>query len=76
VQPGHFAAQFGCALERLPVLKGGGLANSQEGTPIEFEYLMFLWDHRNGQRPEMMGTLSWSGGGIASVRAVTISPAN
>ena len=69
-----FPALMGCGLERLPMLRGGGLANSQEGTPIEFEYELVIWDYSAGQRPEMMGTLSWSGGGIQSIRAVTISP--
>jgi hypothetical protein len=69
-----FPALFGCGLDRLPVLTGGGLSNSQEGTPIEFEYELVIWDYRAGELPEMMGTLSWSGGGIASIRAVTISP--
>jgi hypothetical protein len=69
-----FPALMGCGLDRLPVLTGGGLANSQEGTSIEFEYELVIWDYRAGQLPEMMGTLSWSGGGIQSIRAVTISP--
>jgi hypothetical protein len=43
------------------------------GPPIEFEYELVIWDYRAGELPETMGTLSWSGGGVASIRAVTIS---
>lgn len=74
IPPDDFMGYFGCNLDRMPILLGGGLADSQEGTPIEFEYELVIWNSRADGRADMSGTLSWSGGGISSVRSVAVEP--
>jgi hypothetical protein len=69
-----FPALVGCSLDSLPALRGGGLADSMEGTPIEFDYELVIYQIRSDGRADMFGVVRWLGGGIASVRAVTVSP--
>ena len=69
-----FPALFGCSLDRLPALRGGGLSESQEGTPIEFEYELVVWNIATDGSAEMFGVLRWGGGGITTARAVLVSP--
>jgi hypothetical protein len=69
-------ALFGCSLDRLPALRGAGLAESTEGTPIEFDYELVIYDIRSDGRAEFLGIARWGGGGVVSIRAVTVSPRN
>lgn len=74
VDAADFPALLGCGIDRLPGLIGGGRAESQEGTPIEFEYELVVWDISTSGHPQMFGIVRWGGGGVKSVRAVTVTP--
>jgi hypothetical protein len=70
----EFSQLVACDLTRLPLLVGGGTSQSDEGTPIEFQYMLMIWSHGGSSGPAMMGTVSWGGGGVGAVRSVTASP--
>lgn len=65
---GELAVTWDCPLERLPMLVGGGLSSSTEGTPIDFHYTFLVMDEQL-----LVGTLEWSGGGIKTTRLAILS---
>jgi hypothetical protein len=69
-----FEILVGCPISDLPRLIGQGVSKSAEGTPIEFTYRLIGYTvDRSEGISSMVGSLKWSGGGVAMSRIVRLS---
>jgi len=69
-----FEILVGCPISDLPRLIGEGVSKSAEGTPINFTYRLIGYTVDKGEGiSSLVGSLKWSGGGVAMSRVVMFS---
>jgi hypothetical protein len=73
IDSADFEILMGCSIRDLPRLIGEGVSKSTVGVPIAFTYRLIAYTVDVDGVIDLVGSLSWSGGGVGMSRVVKMS---